>query len=160
MKIDISKLKEGERLALEHEYDPKELNLELYDLRYVSPLELKGGIERIKNSLFFKGSLRTDLEIACTRCLKTVKVKSEEPFDLYYPFTGQEELDTTDEIREVMLLSYPVKFICRESCKGLCPQCGTNLNEKSCRCVPEVKNETHAFDRLGEWYQKKKKKKS
>ncbi|MBI4550047.1 MAG: DUF177 domain-containing protein [Candidatus Omnitrophica bacterium] len=160
MIIDISKLKYDEFLELEHEYNPKNLNLELYDLHYREPLRLEGRLERVRTSLFFKGTLRSGFEILCTRCLKPVNQKVKETFDLYYPYTGQETIDATDDIREVMLLSYPVKFLCKESCKGLCPQCGANWNEESCRC-PRVEKKTGpgAFDKLKEWYSQKKGKK-
>jgi uncharacterized protein len=160
VKIDISKLKDNEVLELAHQYDPKELNLELYDLHYREPLKLEGRLERVRTSLFFKGSLRSGFEILCTRCLKPVARKVNEPFDLYYPYTGQESVDATDDVREVMLLSYPVKFLCQESCKGLCPQCGTNWNEATCRCPKKkIESGTGAFDKLKDWYSKTKGKK-
>ena len=160
MRIDISKLKEGETLLVEHEYDPKALGLELYDLHYLALLKLNGKIERVKASLFFKGRLATELELLCTRCLKPVSQAAVEPFDLYYPYTGEEFLETTNEIREVMILSYPVKFVCQEDCKGLCPHCGANLNAESCPCKVEEKpiRPSGAFDQLSEWYKKKKRK--
>lgn len=155
MRIDISKLKEGETMLLEHEYDPKVLQLELYDLHYRALLKLKGKLERLKDSLFFRGSLTSELEILCTRCLKPVYQKAHEPFDLYYPYReGDTFLETTDEIREVMILSYPAKFLCEERCKGLCGQCGANLNEGECRCLQGGKQREKggAFEKLGEWY--------
>lgn len=159
MRIDITKLKEGETLSLEHEYDPRALNLELYDLHYLALLKFKGRLEKITNALFLKGTLATAIELLCTRCLKPVAENVSEPVDLYYPFTNQEYLETTDDLREIMLLSYPVKFVCRETCKGLCYRCGANLNEESCQCgmaAPESPG-GGAFDRLKEWYSKRKK---
>lgn len=156
MRIDISKLKEGEVIALEHEYDPRELSLELHDLHYLGLLKLKGTLERVKNSLFFKGSLTTEFQILCMRCLKPVSMGVREPFDLYYPFRGEDFLETTDEIRDVMILSYPVKFNCREDCRGLCPTCGVNLNEEACHCSKKGDMEKSSpFDRLKDWYQRR-----
>ena len=161
MNIDISKLKEGGILALEHAYDAKALNLELYDLHYLDLLQLNGKLERVGSSLFFKGLLNSQIEMLCTRCLKTVRQAVSEPFDLYYPYKGEDFLETTDDIREVMILSYPVKFICQEDCKGLCPHCGTNLNEEKCSCKREDQplRSSGVFDRLDEWYKSKSKKK-
>ncbi len=160
MRIDITKLKEGETLSLEHEYDPKALSLELYDLHYLDLLKLAGRLEKIKTALFLKGTLSTRLELLCTRCLKPVVQNVSENVDLYYPFTDQEYLETTDDVRAVMLLSYPVKFLCQDSCKGLCYRCGANLNEEACQCgkgAGEQLSGGGAFDRLKEWYIKRKK---
>ena len=160
MRIDITRLKEGESLALEHEYDAKALNLELYDLHYLALLKLKGTLEKVTSSLFLKGVLTTRLELLCTRCLKPVEQKVSEAVDLYYPCTDQEYLEITDDLREVMLLSYPAKFLCQENCKGLCYRCGANLNEAPCQCGKEpgaAAPGEGAFDRLKEWYLKRKK---
>ena len=43
-------------------------------------------------------------------------------------------LDLTDDVREDILLSLPLKFLCQEDCRGLCPHCGQNLNEGTCSC--------------------------
>ena len=153
MKIDISKLKEGEALALDHEYDPGKLNLEVPDVNYSGPLKLTGSLERIKNALFFRGFLSATLELACVRCLKVLALPVREVFDLFYPYTGNDFLDTTDDIREVMILSYPVKFLCREDCAGFCPGCGVNLNEESCHC--ETQERSSPLGELKHWFQKK-----
>lgn len=160
MRIDITRLKEDESLALEHDYDPKALNLELYDLHYLALLKFKGTLEKIKNALFLKGTLASKLEILCNRCLKPVPQNVTEKVDLYYPFTNQEYLETMDDVREVMILSYPVKFLCHENCKGLCYRCGASLNEDSCQCGKQAGAATGggAFDRLKDWYSKRKKK--
>jgi uncharacterized protein len=156
VKIDITNLKDGETLQLEHVYDAKELNLELKDLRYLDALKMKGTLERVQNSLFFRGGLATELELVCTRCVKVIRQPVREPFDLYYPFTNQEFLETTNEIREVMILSYPVKVLCKESCKGLCPGCGADLNRESCTCVKKsARVEESPFGHLADWYKKK-----
>jgi len=159
MIINVSKLKDGESLDVEHVYDPKELNVENCDVHYLAPLSLQGRIERIQNAFFFKGNLATKLELTCTRCLKDVTQDSNEPFDLYFPVTRDENIDATNEIREVMILSYPVKFLCAETCKGLCAQCGKNLNMTKCKCATAEGPEgfTGSFDKLKEWHKTKNK---
>lgn len=134
MKIDISKLKDGESFDVEHSYDPKELNVIENDVVYESPLLLKGTVERIKDSILFKGELKAKVEMVCARCLSAIPKEINETFDIFHPVKGEKSIDTTDEIRETVILSYPVKFLCREDCKGLCPGCGSNLNETKCKC--------------------------
>jgi len=82
------------------------------------------------------------------------------PFDLFYSlcegrkarrsaaergrreigFFEGEGLFLADVLREQVLLALPMKVICRSDCRGLCPNCGANLNHEECRC------ETHAAD--------------
>lgn len=156
MRIDISKLRDGEILSVSHEYDSKALSLEQCDLRYLTPLKLEGTLGRVGDSLFFKGNLTARIENICTRCLKAIRKSADESFDLYFPVKDEEFLETTDEIREVMLLAYPVKFLCSENCRGLCPYCGKNLNEGPCQCAGREDKEGFpgSFDKLKQWHKK------
>ncbi len=47
---------------------------------------------------------------------------------------GAVELDISQEIRDLVILSLPYQFFCKEDCRGLCAGCGANLNEEECRC--------------------------
>ncbi len=44
------------------------------------------------------------------------------------------EIDLDPYLREIILLNHPVKMLCREDCKGICPECGADLNHEACRC--------------------------
>ncbi len=101
------------------------------------------------------GFLRTRLEVSCARCLESVGQPVQREFDLLYrpqgADAGQDELAVNDAesevgyytgdgllledvLREQLLLAVPMKTVCREDCKGLCPQCGKNLNLGACSC--------------------------
>jgi uncharacterized protein len=101
------------------------------------------------------GELAATFQMACARCLEAVSQKLAHKFDLLYrPLgadAGKEELSVTaveaeisyyegdgllleDVLREQVLLAVPLKAICREDCKGLCPHCGKNLNLTQCSC--------------------------
>jgi uncharacterized protein len=43
-------------------------------------------------------------------------------------------------MREQFYLALPMKPLCQEGCRGLCPQCGTNLNQSECACISEWKD--------------------
>jgi len=45
------------------------------------------------------------------------------------------EIDLTDRVIEYLILTIPMKNICRSECKGICPGCGADLNHETCRCV-------------------------
>jgi uncharacterized protein len=60
----------------------------------------------------------------------------EEKLELAY-FLG-DEIDIADLVRESLLLAQPLKKLCKEECKGLCPKCGINLNVSTCSCNKEI----------------------
>ena len=114
------------------------------------------GKHRIISDIRLDGELSTSLELVCARCLEPVVEKVARKFDLLYrpqgADAGKEEMSVTaaeaevsyyqgegllleDVLREQVLLAVPLKAICREDCKGLCPQCGKNLNLEKCSCV-------------------------
>jgi uncharacterized protein len=103
-----------------------------------------------------RGNFATSVETPCARCLEPVVQNVVRDFDLLYrPLgadAGKEEMSVTaaeaevsyyqgegllleDVLREQILLAVPLKIICREDCKGLCPHCGKNLNVEQCSCA-------------------------
>ncbi len=108
------------------------------------------------------GSFATDIEVACARCLDPVRSHLDRQFDLLYRPTGVDrrgdevaihEADTEigyytgegieleDVLREQVLLAVPIKAVCQDDCKGLCPHCGRNLNRETCNCAAPVLDE-------------------
>jgi len=112
-----------------------------------------------------RGRLSAGVQVECGRCLERYAVPVEQELDLFYlprekerPMDEEDEvglsdhdvvvgyhdgsqLDLGDVVREQLFLSLPLKYVCREDCRGLCPTCGRNLNEGGCGCpkqeVPE-----------------------
>lgn len=159
MKIVVRDYKEAVPVDVRQTYDPKALDLEFIDLHYLAPLEMTGVVEKGLDTLTFRGELTSQVEHMCGRCLKKVTAGLEESFELYYETVGKEEIDTLDDLREAVMVNHDPLFLCSESCKGLCPQCGTDRNEKDCGCKPEpVKN--NVFADLKKILQKKKKPKT
>lgn len=134
MKILTQALPEGEPREVHSEYDPKELDLEFVDLTYLEGVVLDGTVEKLRNTLTFRGSLKSRIAHTCARCLKDVPEPVNHPFEVVYDITEKQELDTLEDIREMLLLDHPIRFLCKEECAGLCAVCGVNLNEQSCSC--------------------------
>ena len=135
------------------------------DYRQVTPIESSGradlveehhGKHKIIQDIRIQGRLATSLELSCARCLEPVMQDVKREFDLLYrpqgADAGRDEMSVTDAeaeiscyegegillddvVREQVLLAAPLKATCREDCKGLCPQCGTNLNQGQCSCA-------------------------
>ena len=163
MFIEIKDL-ETNPIDFREEYSPGAIDLGP-ELRQLSPIHTEGradlveehhGKHKIIQDIRLKGKLDTSLEADCARCVEPVVHQLKREFDLLYrPLgsdSGRDELSVTDAeaeigyyegegllledaVREQVLLALPLKMICREDCKGLCPQCGQNLNEGVCSCT-------------------------
>ncbi len=134
MQIRLADLKEDEIVPVKGTYNPKDLELEFVDLVYSKPLSLDGTLEKSHDTLRFQGVLTSDIERICGRCLKKLPGSLRKLFDLFYEIHGKEVIETTDDLRELLILDHPLSYLCQENCRGLCPQCGTNLNESKCTC--------------------------
>ena len=134
MKIHLPSLKEGVPTKVQQEYDPKHSDVEFVDLKYSEPLVMDGIVEKDRDTLTFRGHLTSKVVKICARCLKSVKDHVDQPFELFYEIKGKEDLETLNDLREVLILDHPIRFLCREECRGLCPSCGINLNVEECNC--------------------------
>lgn len=100
------------------------------------------------------GTMRAPFGRQCRRCLEPVERTVESEVDLLWTVPdqladddevegvrvldiGSNELDLGPALREDMALAAPMYVVCAEDCRGLCPQCGQNLNEGECDCVLE-----------------------
>ncbi len=103
-----------------------------------------------------EGEIRLSLMVPCSRCLDPVTVPFELPVSQELDFNLDEEeraaeldeqpyvfgsdLDVDGLARSELILNFPSKVLCREDCKGICNQCGANLNRETCSCVPQGKD--------------------
>lgn len=58
--------------------------------------------------------------------------------DILYLEYGSKEIDLTPLLKEMIVLQHPIKMLCKEDCKGLCPHCGADLNKEQCQCADEL----------------------
>jgi len=124
------------------------------------PLQVDLEASSVGEGVLVRGEIRAALSAACRRCLVSVPIEVRDTIDLLFePLTAAEalelggevyplpergdELDLSDAIREQLLVRVPDYVVCSDSCRGLCPTCGTELNQVSCSCVPE--------NRAGPW---------
>jgi uncharacterized protein len=140
------------------------------DMRQRSPLQAGGRAQLVEEhhgkhqkikDIRLNGDFATTVELACARCLEPVVHDVARKFDLLYrpqgADAGREEISVTaadaevgyyqgegllleDTLREQVLLALPLKAICREDCKGLCPHCGQNLNVEQCSCAEPLED--------------------
>lgn len=155
MKIILADYKEGVPVSVHETYDPKKLDIEFVDWKYTTPLEMDGVVEKAHDTVKLEGRLTSKVEKLCGRCLKKLDFDLNKEFDLYYETRDKEVIDTTDDLREALILERPISYVCNEACKGLCPNCGVNRNETDCRCESQVKN--NVFGELKNLLKKKSK---
>jgi uncharacterized protein len=127
------------------------------DFKVVAPVELAFDIFKAKDQFRLVGSVKTTVELLCSRCLEPFVTPIDATFDLRYQpqaavdappqrevaeddlttaFYENDEIDLGQLIHEQFYLALPMKPLCQPDCKGLCPHCGTNLNRTTCDCQP------------------------
>jgi len=142
MLLKISDLNEDAETPIHTSYDARTLDLEFDDLHYQKEISFSGSVMLTGETLTVRGTVRSELEQVCNRCLAKIKNSLETPFDVTYEIAGLETIDTTPDLRDLLILNHPDQFLCSEACCGICAQCGKNLNQESCVCKP--KSETLA----------------
>ena len=135
MKIDINKiLLEG--LTLEEEINPSALDLETDIVKFLEPIKIRAEVSKITNAVTVNLSLSGSIHLNCSRCLREFNVALKKNLRLNYHVDRTEPIiDLDQDIKEEIILDYPIKPLCNPDCKGLCPKCGKNLNEGGCSCA-------------------------
>jgi uncharacterized protein len=145
VRFDVSSLTKaslGTSLTLDVDTGPQDLtDLEVDFIR--GTLE----ITRVQGGVLVQGTLSSRLEQECVRCLEpseiSITLRIEEIFrlpatssqiDTPYEVSENGRLDLTPIVREQSWLAIPMKPLCDPDCRGLCPQCGANLNQEQCAC--------------------------
>lgn len=155
--IDLSRFRGGIE-HLERTYDAVGFERDIDAFRVVAPVELVADLRKDAQKVRLVGRVKTALQLDCSRCLDPFTVPIDAKFDvLFLPAAensggeerevGEEDLgvayykeDTIDlgeVMREQFYLALPMKPLCREDCRGLCPVCGKNRNRETCDCQTE-----------------------
>ena len=154
MRLDLGKIRTPHE-RFEQVYPPEAFASGTDDFRIASPVKLSFDIHKDKSTFRLVGRTETALELPCSRCLEPMIVPVNTEFDLRYQphstntgegeneieeddlttaFYQHDEIDLEQLMREQFYLAVPMKPLCSEACKGLCPVCGTNLNRGTCSC--------------------------
>lgn len=155
MRIELEKL-EGRKGDFAHVYQPDELNPIDERVTLIEPAAVTGKIRLAGNEVFVNGHVDTRVQVECDRCLQPVELPVKTDYELEYisgsdyessqvvelteaemsvsVFDG-EAIDVDEIVKEQILLIVPTRQLCREECKGICPECGTDRNTGECKCV-------------------------
>lgn len=130
---------------LDFTLDLDAFNYEGESIKAVEPVKVKGKLSFNEGLLELDVDVETVLELSCSRCLEIFSYPihisvnerftnnlSDEDDDLI--FIDSDTIDITEIIVNNIISALPIKRLCNDNCKGLCQQCGTNLNKKQCSC--------------------------
>lgn len=147
MLIDISDLL-GKRLKQKEvsvSFEGKSINFEGEEIIFVEPIKVEGVFSTSGDIINFDGTMRTTLNLICSRCLENfnypLEVEVHEKFSKEFNdedndiiIIHSDKVNFSPIIETNIILSLPMKKLCNEDCKGLCSVCGTNLNHSTCNC--------------------------
>lgn len=163
----------GKEFIFEEEFIPH-----YEDFIFLTPIHLKLRIINLGREVLIKGSLKTKIQLLCSRCLKEfpyeLNIKIQEiylwdvpiqrnisPGDIIelkdedFKFVLERESLFLDPlVEDIIRLNIPVKPLCRPDCKGLCPVCGQDLNLEECECSKRTKIDPR-WEPLMKFYDKK-----
>lgn len=154
MEVNVAQLRRNEGGSESFRFSEIFPSIRLGSEEYVfrKPLEVSLDVINTGKSLLVKGKVQSELAVNCSRCLKDFayplnfdfedewlpqEIASLEEEDNALIFE-KDEFSINDRMLEHILLHFPMKFICSEECKGLCPECGVDLNLMKCNCSNEV----------------------
>lgn len=134
MKINVNQIP-IEGLVVKENIDAKELDLEIPEIKFDEPVRVEARITKITNAVSANLKLTGSFYTECSRCLDKFKINLDKMLKLNLQVSMSDEvIDFNTDIREEIILDYPMKPLCKPGCKGICPNCGKNLNEETCEC--------------------------
>jgi len=114
---------------------PTIMELDNDDVHFTRGIQYDFHAQIQENALLVVGRLRTPVTLRCSRCVKMFEFPvCVGQFVFHQELTGEDFVDLTQNIREDIILELPQRALCRPDCRGLCVECGQDLNEKACHC--------------------------
>jgi uncharacterized protein len=158
MKVDLRLIKqEGSRFRFSELAGDIELVKEGFEFPQAINVDLRAS--KSGDEIIVQGGVDAIVEAECARCLEVYELEidpriqfviqlldtnqpqysDDDDFVILPRTTGEYEI--SDRVREAIILELPLKPLCSENCRGLCPMCGANLNETDCNCTPDKTDE-------------------
>ena len=114
-------------------------------IQFSKPINADGTISLIDKIVEVKLKVSTELILPCSRCLELFnyplefevneKLSTVDAEDDEISVIEGDNINVTEILENSIIMTLPTKILCKEDCKGLCPNCGANLNEQDCGCV-------------------------
>lgn len=162
--VDLGRLAREGRLRVRQDIAPDDPIWSGLEFRFSGPVQVDLEAQPAVKDVIVHGRVKGEVAHECRRCLEPVPVAIDENVSMFfqdgvpeeqaeaeevYALPERGDLDLTQAVREQVALAVPQYALCREDCRGLCPQCGRNLNEGDCDCaVEEVDDRWAALRRI------------
>lgn len=148
MKIQVGGLSEGVH-QFHFDVQPVEIGLG----EEFSEVHADVALDKTPNQIALHVAVHTAAGFTCDRCTAPFASPVNASYRMHYIWNdedasqydvaevqiipqGSKIIDITEDVRQTVLIAVPLKLLCREDCLGLCPQCGTDLNQGPCDCKP------------------------
>jgi uncharacterized protein len=157
--VDLARLEREGRVRIDADLGPEDAFWQDMDVGVHTALAVRLEAQQAGPDVVVRGTVTGEFDVDCRRCLVPVVAGIEEEVGLLYraggdlidddspdllPLPRAATVDLTAPLREQVLLAVPRFVSCRADCAGLCPECGTNLNEAACSCTSEDVDERWA----------------
>ncbi len=137
MRIKLDKIKDVP-IELSEDIDAKRWEMDSFDVKFIKNIHLDCRFIRDGKKIIAECNVLTHRLIICSRCMEESEREVRESFKLSYPASsGNGYIEVDNDIRQEILLNFPMKVLCKPDCRGICPGCGANLNFEECRCKKE-----------------------
>lgn len=154
VKINILKIRNapGEKLTFNVSKQLDEFEINGQHFCFLSPVEVSGEIVNQNNFFQVKGMAKAVVSTNCVNCLEAFELKLQGSLDEVYAKLDSEQfpdlasemidfdgdiINIEPEVLKALLLELPIRLVCSDNCRGLCQQCGSNLNVNQCNCQNE-----------------------
>ncbi|MEK7264143.1 MAG: DUF177 domain-containing protein [Bacteroidota bacterium] len=129
------------------------------EITFERPIQISVSLDKSSRQIRLRATISTERSALCDRCTdeflfpvrgkyETIYVFDEQHIpssddEIEYVFLSEDKLqiDIAEDVRQTLLLSIPMKLLCKEDCLGVCLHCGKNLNHGSCSCDTQIKDE-------------------
>ncbi len=157
--IDLENIPEDAGLKLDLVERPEHFAIDGSEGSLNREVHVNGTLTKLGRDIFLAGKITTEMGLSCSRCLEALQFpieskisvcfvpkKSPNEFnadielfdsDLEIENYSDNTIDLTQSVYDQILLSRPIVRLCTKECKGLCAQCGKNLNKETCDCEGE-----------------------
>ena len=157
--IDLENIPEDAGLKLDLVERPEHFAIDASEGSLNRPVHVEGTLTKLNRDIFLAGKINTEMGLSCSRCLEALQFPIESKIsvcfvpekspnesnadielsdsDLEIEYYSDNTVDLTQSVYDQIMLSLPIVRLCSKNCKGLCAQCGKNLNEEACDCQEE-----------------------
>ena len=151
--------------SFDEDFEPFEIGGEV--IKFLQPVSIAGTATNAGASILLQGLISSIIQRRCSRCLSEHRVKIEtsfmeeyveetsvgllddERYEDAHRYKGY-TLDIADEVLKSILVDLPMKALCSEDCRGICPRCGKDLNSGVCNCSEMALDPR--LEQLREWF--------